>query len=576
MFRRSLLFLLFACHADKADPSLGDTGAGGYSSHETGLAQDSGTTPVDTAGTTSTDTGDTGTTTASALPLALSLAPEGLTVHPGATWQLRLVGSWDDGLMRDVKGSLASSDEAVVEIQDGAVAHALAAGEATLTATWEGLEDSVAVVVTEDGAMTVTVTDSAGSPLKGLKVKLSDGEEAVYTNPDGQARLAVGTEGQPLTFTVYGEGYVPLTVWSTVSRAPMLVLHTEEEVAPTPGLVAGDIDFDGVPEGGFGDLIIGLALPGLPPAPLTLDPDTLLSERRPVTLYGIDTELPSNIFIRTVEETYKTAALPGPAAAWTLAAAMPVADVTSGVSGATSALELLEGHLDGMAWGWVDAGTSAGGGEVLSADLAPATALEQSEYVDVGELPLGFSGDEKALVLLADVRGDGEIVPTGFGLGTGSVTVHDAGAGVAGGSARLALAVAQVGGLGSGGATCASMASAETLPLTMPELPAVPDLTSFDKESREFVFESGDWAWVVHLLIEGGDGAHRELYAGPGLQAGGLPDPGFTFAYGNTSWRLLAIEARTTTFEELVSGGGLDPGAVAADATTACRVRREF
>ena len=112
-----ILLLILACHRDK------DTGTPQDSEPpiqwETGLAHDDSGTPD------SGDTGDTGEPVDGLT--ALRASPDGLVVHPGASWRLRAVGTWTDGTVEDVDGTWVSSDEAVLTVLDG-VAYAAAAG----------------------------------------------------------------------------------------------------------------------------------------------------------------------------------------------------------------------------------------------------------------------------------------------------------------------------------------------------------------------------------------------------------------------------------------------------------------
>jgi hypothetical protein len=244
------------------------------------------------------------------------------------------------------------------------------------------------------------------------------------------------------------------------------------------------------------------------------------------------------------------------------------------LSGAGDVLALLQENRDALVWGWSE------GGEVLadsalSADLAPSTPLEAALLADVGALPDGFDGDEDVLVLLGQGLSDQGFVVTGFGVGTTVVDVYGAPISLTGSTGERAVALAQVGGLGSGGALCATTAEVNAGAVAMPAFPAPPAM-SFAGETRAFDLSSDEDAELVHVAITDPDGVVRDLYLAGGAVAGTLPEAGLPFGYGRTTWELTAVNTDEGTFDGFVAAGTLDTSSLATDASAVGRLSERF
>ena len=256
---------------------------------------------------------------------------------------------------------------------------------------------------------------------------------------------------------------------------------------------------------------------------------------------------------------------------WTLSGPVGVSELAAGLESTGDAVALLRDNAESLSWTWVD-GPNAGAGESLNVALAPDTPLAVGEAVVVPALSEGFFGDEEPLVLVGERLPDGAMVPTGLGVGQGAVAVHEAPGGF--GEQGVALALAQVGGLGSGAAACVSAGLRGEA--VLPDFPAVPVLADYVPEERAFSLAADDASTWVRVTVEGGDGTLRDLYLDGGSHSGELPNPGFTFGYGKTSWSLLALNPGTGTFEDRVAGGTLSLDEAARDSWTSCRVSRGF
>lgn len=554
-----ILMLILACQRDKDTGTARDTDP--PIQWETGLAHD------DSGAPDSADSGD------SAAPVdvlaALRASPDGLVVHPGASWPLRVVGTQSDGAIEEVEGAWTSSDEAVITVADGR-ATAVAAGAASLTVQAGGLSDTLEVEVREDGLLTLTVIDATtGGPVPGVTLVIDEGDRVLDDDDDGVVSTTVDGGG-PLAVTAYAKGYVPATILATISRELAVALRTEDSLEAVGATLTGAVDLSGVPEAGFGELIVGLASPAFQGQPLLVEPDALLSETRTVSVYGIDADLPQNLFVEGVAEDYVAPVQAGETAAWALAGPLPIADVTSGLDGAGDALALLQDHADSLVWGWADGGTLAEG-DTVTADLAPALPLDATVAVEVGDLSLGFSGDEDALVLVGEVSGYGMLV-SGFGVGSGTVAVRHADVS----EDLIAVAVAQVDGLGSGEAMCATTGPVGAAGTVLPALPEVPDLGEFDAATRSFTLSTDARMRFVRVTITGGDGSQRDVYLDGGATSGVLPAAHIPFSYGDTSWALLALETDFETYEAFVASGRLDALTAADGARAASRVSRRY
>ena len=558
------LMALLACHGEKSVTldSTGDTGL----RWETGL-------PDDTADTDSADTADTGDTGATGW-VAVEAAPDGLVVNPGATWGLRLSAQSESGVWTSLDASWTSSAPDVVSVDETDVATAVAVGTATLTGQVAGLSATATVEVRDDGLLSVTVLDaSTGELLPGASVVIDDGERLVDEDSDGVISATVTTSAG-LAVTVYLRDYVPVTVWNTVGRVLRVPLTSQDALVAPRGALAGGVDLSAIAEGEFGNVRVGMAVASVQGPALLLDPGALISTDRTVDIYGVEASLPENLYIGGIVEDYSVPADPGPAAVWTMAGPLPVAEVTAGLSSTGDVLELLRTYRDSLSWGYSEGGTVIAD-ETLSADLAPATALDLSLAVDVGELPLGFSGDEEVLVLTGQELSAQGFVVTGFGLGNGVVDVAAADVDLAGAESSRVLAIAEVGGLGEGGALCASVVDLDGAAIVTPTLPEPPAI-SFDGATRTFALSTDGGADFVRARISSRDGTVRELLLDGGAAAGILPVAGIPFSYGSTTWELIGLHTGHDTFEGALAEGATDIDAMAEVATASARFTGKF
>ncbi len=573
-----LLWAMAGCTGKTPTADTGGTsgdGGSGYTSVETGIWTDTG------------DGGDGGTAdggadggTPAAVLTHLALYPETMKVAPGATWKARVLADYDDGTHAVVDASFSSDVPDVLQVDADGVVTALSRGRAAIVATVDDQQVTMPYDVVTDHKVVVHVFDAAtGDPLEGMRVRVgqaSTWQTEGVSNRLGKVELDY-LLGEAFEVTSWGHDRVPATVFDVVSREVRVPLRALDAIDPVIGSVTGSVDLDGVPTGGAGDIKIGIALPSLVDGPLLIDTDRLAGPNREVTLYGVTANVPSNIYVRDAAETYELPAAEGSTGVWTVAAPMPIDDVTSGMAGATDALGVMLEHLADVAWDWTEGVTLEAGGSG-TANLAPDTPLALNYAVDVGDLSVGFSGDEDALVLVGDVLAEQGFAPIGVGVGTGDVTVHAAAVSL-GGDQRIASAIAQVGSLGAGTGygICTSWAPLGSTGATLPTLQRVPSLDLFDPATHDFSVHIDDRVAFVHAEVRGGGDSDevRDLYFGGGTQAHTLPDLNAPFGYGHTTWDIVAIETTAWTWQDLARSGRLDAHALAADAWTAGMLTQE-
>ena len=580
-----LLLVAVGCR-DKTTPGDSSDGGGdtGWTTFETGIWDpDSGDTQVET-GDSSGDSGDGGGDTGQVVvvpdPLVEGVAvyPADLVVNPTATWNLRAVGTWDDQRVADlsvVDGLLWSSDQPkVVSVDVDGVATALTAGVAILTGAVGEISAAVQVEVKDDLVIRVTTIDAeTGSVIPSVKARVDGGDQTVG-DEKGTIELVV-TDGGPIVLDVYSRDYVPVTIYGIVGREVVVPLQSKATFATSTVQVSGSVDFSGVRDAAWGENVVGLAVPSLQRGPLLTDPAILFSEDRTVTVYGVDANVPGNIFLEDYDETYVVNPEPGLPALWFMAGPLETGDVTAGLSGTEDVIELINANLSTWTWGW-DPGVSVGVGEAASFDIAPSLSFDDVVRVDAPELSLGFSGDERPLVLVGEQVDGSGVVVTGMTLGTGTTDVNRAVDAVATSTGTIAAAIGQVGGLGQGGAICATWAPVRDGAATLPAFLDVPNMASFDGPTKVFNWVVDPRAALVVAQVEDPDGDLRLVYGASGDVTGILTHPGYTFTYGHTTWVLASFDLQHDTMEGRWRSGAFTQSAMVAVAVGSATVTQKY
>lgn len=570
-----LILLLPACTNIVKDTGTDDD-SGGYVYEDTSPVEDTDTDtgadtdtgpPVDTA-ETGDDTGDTGPVDTGAPTLAaLDAFPASMVVHPGATWAIRVVATELDGARDDAAGAtFTSDDEAVATVDAAGVVTAVAAGATTVRVALGGLEDTLAVEVVADGVATVTVTDAAtGLPVEGVRVALQ-GQSSVPTDASGIALVPVA-DGGPIVLSAWGQDdtYNTVTLAGTVSRRFTLPLWPKD-VDPDDGSVTGTVDYTGVDDADWNEMVVGFAAATIQGELGALVLDALFAEDRALTVYGIEVNAPANLIMEGVADDYAAPAQAGPVGLWGLAGPLLIEEASSGLAGTGDALRLLVEHLGDMTWGQTMGGTAARDAQT-SLDLGPVEAFDATLALTLPTLPAGFAGNEDFFVLVTEERADEGYVGTGLGIGDGAVDVATVPAGTVADSLGTAvLAYAQVGGVGSGGASSSVVGRAGADgAIQFPPMLDVVTIDAWDPATRALVLTADPDVQLVRVRLVDTRRRVVDLYV-DGSWTGEVPVTNHDFGTARATLEVQALRTTDGVYEEWVSQGVLEPDALPVQA----------
>jgi hypothetical protein len=450
-------------------------------------------------------------------------------------------------------------DPAVATVDATGLVTAVAEGTTTLRAQVGGLEATESIEVRADGLAYITILDAyTGAPLEGATVSVVDMDHG-STDASGAIALAV-TDGGPVSVSVfYDSSYQAVTYYGTVSRQFTIPLWPLADMGQAADLV-GDVDFSGVDDADWDELVVGFAASTHPGSLASLELDNLFSPDRSFSVLGVDVSAPANLFVEGIIETYDSSCAVGAVGAWGLAGPFLAEDASSGLNGAEDALELVAANAGNLSWGFTPGGFATSGSTV-ELDLAPSPKLSDTITVDTPALSLGFQGTEQFFLLTAEERADEGWVPTGLGVGNGSVDIDSAPAGsVADSLATAVYAYAQVGGLGSGGATVASVATEVKGAYSLPELQDVPVVDSWSPATRDLTVTTDAAATFLRVRVEDAKGhAHDLFMPNTGTWTGNEPNIYSAFARAKADVIVTAVETVDGHFEDWVSGGDLEP-----------------
>lgn len=143
-------------------------------------------------------TGEAKITVTEAKPVSLSLDPASAAMAPGERLRLRARVSYDDGSSRDVteQAQWSASPAESVEVEKGLV-KALAAGEATVTASFAGLSAEAKITVTEAELIAIELDKTEMELLTGNSDTLSATahfDDGTSLNIDGAAEWTSSAE----------------------------------------------------------------------------------------------------------------------------------------------------------------------------------------------------------------------------------------------------------------------------------------------------------------------------------------------------------------------------------------------
>jgi hypothetical protein len=566
-----LLLSLLACQDDTkpVDTAQDDSG---YLFVDTSAREDSTDSAQDSADDSGADSSadsadDSGTDTAVEPPI-LHAWPSALTVHAGAVFPVRLVAEDADGARTEAPAATWWSDDTAVATVDATgTVTAVAAGTTLVHAALDGADMPVAVTVTDDGCVSVDVVDATtGAAVEGATVSVQGGSSAT-TDAAGAVCVPVDAGGAALTVTAgKAEAYDALTLVGVVGRDLVLPL-TPKGSDGRGATVQGAVDYAGIADGGWTDVVVGFALASIDGALGAVMIDELFADTRSLTVFGMEMDLPANLFVEDSAADYAAAATEGPVAVWGVGGPVPIAELSSGVSGAGDALSILVDHLDAMTWGWNSGATAAVDAPAVL-DIAPALTFDAGVTVSLPSLPAGFGGDESWLVLVAEERADEGWITTGIGEGTGTTSVATVADGTVTDSlGTAAIATAQAGGLGSGNPLVTVYATpAADGSYAFPEALSVPSIDAWDAASRTItVTASTDARWTRIRFSDDRKRIHDVIV--PGGWSGALPAAPGTFHYPQSDITVTTLRLSDGAFETWAADGVVTPSALSPEAS---------
>jgi hypothetical protein len=353
----------------------------------------------------------------------------------------------------------------------------------------------------------------------------------------------------------------------------VLTFALTQKDATTTGYVAGDVDFAGVDDAGLGQLVIGLMAPSIPGSmPVVTLAEMFSGPDRVVTMFGTDITLPSSVVIEGTVEDYEVYATPGPVGSWGFAGPIAITDISSAASSGNTgaALQVLIDNLPNMAWDWGGGGNVSAGG-TATLDLAPSLGFTPASVVTVPGLPLGFEGSESWVVFSADGCPDEGWIITGMGQGASTADMTDVGRGVVDCAAEAgAVAIAEVGGLGTGGPTSAVFGPADSSGFLFATPQSIPSVDAWDPAARSLEVTVDPLADWVRVRME--DDRHNvHDYFVEGSFKGIVPGEFSGFRRARATVEVVSLSTTGPTWEELVSAGATDLHAL--DAESAARMQ---
>ena len=528
---------------------------------------------VETGGETGTiETGDSGDTDR---PEAseLDVWPTAMTVNPGASYRLRVVTTARDGTEEEARGaSFASGDEFVATVDPTGVITAVAAGATQIQVDASGLTEFVDITVQDELAAYVTIVDgTTGLAIEGATVRTAIGD---FTTDATGLAVATVADANAATLTAWiNEDYHAVSLLETVGRSftiPLAVLADDTGTAE----LHGTVDFGAVPDSGFSELVVGVACATVQQAPAMFDLADLLAENRTVSVFGVDADVPSNLFIETYAEDFSAPARSGPVATWGISGPIAIADVTAGLNDAGDALELFIANLDHMVWG-LNTGYVAVAGSTTEVSLAPSEDFTDTLSLALPTLPLGFDGSEEQFVLTMDERVDEGFVVTGMGLGAGLADVDRVTPGSVPASIQsVVYTYAQAGGVGSGLGTSVSVAEEGRGTVTFPDLLDLPAVNSWNAGTRELDVTTDGDAQLVRISLIDDNGRVHDFYTDASW-AGVVDKSMSEFERGQATVQVEAYAGLDGNLEHWFSTATFDPAGLSPDRRARERLVKE-
>ena len=559
------LVLLAACkNAYKAEDDSQDSE---YAFHDTEEVIDTNeTADTDTEDTdtdteetdTDTDTSDTSDTGIGPSYTTLELYPSAIVVDVGATWSERAIATSTDGTRADAVGVVWSVDDvSIASVDSDGLVTGLAVGTTTLHGVLGGLDTPVAVEVRDDNIMTVTVYDgSTGLPIEDAKVKTDVG--TVRTDVSGVATASV-TDGSPATVTAYVDETYSMVAYMDVTARTVIITLWPQDLGGKDATLHGNVSFSGVADPAWNEVTVGVVVPSQNRPLALLTTDDLFADDRDVTVFGIETGMPANLVIEGSAEDYYCEAWPGAVGSWGFAGPISYADASTGISSTGDALALMIAYMPYMTWSY-STGATAVADTQSELDLAPDTLFSDGLTVFLPALTLGFYGDESMLVFTADQHVDDGWMVTGIDMGTTTALVSTVPSGsVLDTLDSGVLAYAEVGGIGTGGASASSFGSlASDGTVTLPDFQDVAVIDAWDPATSAMGVTTDSDSDIVRVRLTDNHHHVYDMFVPSGVWSGTLPSAVSSFGKANATIEITAVQTTDGVYDDWLSTGAVD------------------
>jgi hypothetical protein len=238
--------------------------------------------------------------------VAIHIRPDRVQLDPETTFELLCVGLTDDGY-------LATLDDCNFEIAEGDAVQVHEAGRLTPASTGTAqvlarrgeLASSLSTVeVIPAGTLDVRVTAHDGRPLRDAEVRVGT-PTAVATGTTGEDG-AVHLEGDwsgPLDLVILAEDNRPTVLMGV--RARNVVAAVEPFMWVSPRVKAyGEVEF--MEEPAVGEMALAIALTSTPVGPAFTSVADFMPGNRHIDKFGLNIDLPQNLVIKGIEETFIT------------------------------------------------------------------------------------------------------------------------------------------------------------------------------------------------------------------------------------------------------------------------------
>ncbi|MCK6530582.1 hypothetical protein L6R50_24480 [Myxococcota bacterium] len=327
-----------------------------------------------------------------------------------------------DGSFYDLRGVTWTSDAPDVAVINSTTGHLVpvSEGEARIVAEFEGLRSlPTPVTVVAPGAVEVTVVDSAtGQGVPFAFVAVGDDPVLAQGMADHQGRILLeGPITGPVTITCAADGYDRTTAVGVAPRTAKIpvVLQQDLDDAYVEGKVRFSED-DQAP----GTISMALVMPTTPVNPIFLWALELIGPARHLSGWGLEWDLPENLYVDGLTTEFKSTTRPGEAVyfaaggAWDLGVMLEMGNAIN-ESGVGPVIETMTRHIEDMRFGLSAPFHLPPDGEVIAPEFAVDVQLTVKVDVDTPAPPEGAWFPDPVTVMAWRTVGPQGYAAIGFG-----------------------------------------------------------------------------------------------------------------------------------------------------------------